>query len=301
MKHKKTTEQFINEAIIVHGNKYNYSLTSYKGCNEFLNITCKVHGVFKQKASNHLRGYKCSKCANKSNTKTTEQFIENAKTIHGDKYDYSKVQYVNAKSKVIIVCRNHGEFLQLPSGHLSGNKCKKCSSANNTKTTSTFIEESNVVHSNMYNYRKTEYVGTHDKLAITCREHGDFNQTANSHLNGNGCPKCIERDWNFVRKYTLNEELGNEPGAFYKLLFTHKSGFQFIKIGITSRTIHERYYGSGYDDFSFKVLEEIKTTNLESALLERKFMKETELKKFKFPNNIRFNGASECYYYENNS
>lgn len=126
----KTTEQFIKQAKIIHGNKYDYSKVEYKGNKIKICIICPKHGEFWQVPISHLQGYGCQKCALKAisekNKLSTEEFIEKAKKVHGDKYDYSKVEYIDSKTPVIITCKKHGEFCQIPNYHLSGNGCPKC-------------------------------------------------------------------------------------------------------------------------------------------------------------------------------
>ena len=122
----KTTKQFIKEAKKVHNNKYDYSLVNYTNALDKITIICPEHGVFKQSAHSHLCGTGCPKC--KQNYKYTKNtFIEKAQAVHGNKYDYSKVEYVNCKTKVKIVCPIHGEFEQLPDAHINKNEgCPKC-------------------------------------------------------------------------------------------------------------------------------------------------------------------------------
>lgn len=230
-------------------------------------------------------------------SKTTVEFVEDAIKVHGNKYDYSNVQYENTHTKVEIICNEHGMFEQKPNSHLNGNNCMKCVYPNKIVSTKDFIVKANIAHNNKYDYSKAQYIKTKSKVTIICPNHGEFQQTAYIHLKGSECPKCSRSQisWNYVKKYTLNESLGSKQGTFYKLLFTHKSGFQFIKIGITSKSMKERYISKKYNDFTYIILEENKTTNLKSALLEKEFMKETELNKFKFPKNVRFDGHSECY------
>jgi very-short-patch-repair endonuclease len=119
-----------------------------------------------------------------------EKFIEKARAIHGNRYDYSKVNYVTAKIKVTIGCEQHGDFEQTPSNHLSGFNCQKC--AKNLKMdTNTFIERANIIHENKYDYSKVNYVNADTKIVIICKEHGEFEQIPDFHLNRKcGCPKC---------------------------------------------------------------------------------------------------------------
>lgn len=120
---------------------------------------------------------------------TTKEFIQKAKAVHGDKYDYSKVEYVAYRTEVCIICPIHGEFWQKPVNHLSGYGCSFCS-GRKKMSSQNFIERLKLVHGSIYDYSKVEYKGTHEKICIICREHGEFWQTAGSHLKGVGCPKC---------------------------------------------------------------------------------------------------------------
>lgn len=127
-----------------------------------------------------------------SKRKSNDEFIREAQSIHHNKYDYSKVEYVNNKTKVCIICPEHGEFSQTPSDHLNGKGCPQC--AGNVRCDKdTFIEKAKRIHNDRYDYSKVEYVNAHTKVCIICPEHGEFWQTPNNHLNGNGCPLCKNR------------------------------------------------------------------------------------------------------------
>lgn len=127
--------------------------------------------------------------------KDTRTFIQKARWVHGDKYDYSKVEYADQKSPVVIICPLHGEFYQKPVYHLS-RKCG-CSSCRYSVVasrlswdTNEFIKKAKSVHGSSYSYGRSEYTRSGNKVVITCPAHGDFSQSANSHIQGNGCPKC---------------------------------------------------------------------------------------------------------------
>lgn len=122
---KKTTEEFIKNAIIVHGDKYDYSLVEYENNSKKVKIICKKHGVFEQQPNHHLFGQNCNICSGVKR-KSVEEFILQSKEIHGDKYNYSLVEYKNVSTKVKIICPEHGIFEQLPSSHLAGHKCYSC-------------------------------------------------------------------------------------------------------------------------------------------------------------------------------
>ena len=123
---KKTTEKFVQEARIVHGNRYDYSKVDYKGKEVKVIIICQEHGEFLQRPHNHLQGQGCPKCG--GHYMNTEYFKEKSTTIHKGKYNYDKVEYKDQRSKVIITCPIHGDFLQSPQDHLQGNGCQKCKS-----------------------------------------------------------------------------------------------------------------------------------------------------------------------------
>ena len=195
MSRKLTTEEFVKKAREVHGDKYDYSKTVYKGSSERVCIICKEegHGEFHQRPGDHTLGKGCPKCGEKkradSRRLTTKDFIKKAKGIHEDKYDYSKVKYKNTETKVTIVCPMHGEFEQLPSNHLRGKGCPKCS--NNIKsTTEKFVRKAKEIHGDKYDYSKVKYKNTETKVTIICPVHGEFEQRPGMHLRGNGCIKC---------------------------------------------------------------------------------------------------------------
>ena len=127
------------------------------------------------------------------------KFIENSKMIHKNedgtpKYDYSKVEYKNNKTKVCIICPEHGEFWQTPHNHLLGHGCIKCRNEINSKKSSYtkdyFILLANKKHNNFYDYSKVDYVNSRTKVCIICSIHGEFWQTPSMHLSGQGCPTC---------------------------------------------------------------------------------------------------------------
>ena len=126
--------------------------------------------------------------------KTTEQFIAEAKAVHGDKYDYSKTEYKNWLTKICIICPIHGEFWQFPQTHLESVGCKKCSGIEKGNkmilSTEEFIKRARDIHGDKYDYSKVEYIGTYKKVCVICPKHGEFWQTPRSHLSGHGCPNC---------------------------------------------------------------------------------------------------------------
>ncbi len=196
MTKRKTTEEFIEEAKQVHGEKYDYSKVEYVGYDKEVCIICHEHGEFWQKPDHHLRGNGCPTCARLKNGKlhiyTTEDFIKEARKIHGDFYNYDKVIYKNWHQRVCIICPIHGEFWQSPSNHLQGKKCKKCAHLY-SPTTEEFIEQAKQIHGDKFDYSKTVYINNTTKIEIICPIHGSFLQLPSYHLKALGCPKCLNR------------------------------------------------------------------------------------------------------------
>ena len=204
-KRRMSTEEFIEKARKIHGDKYDYSKVEYVNTNTPVCIICPIHGEFWQTPGDHLIGHGCLKCSGKYRY-STEEFIEELKKCYGDRYDYSKVEYVNAKTKVCLICPIHGEFWMLPSVLLRGAECLKCSYDKRGKglalSKEKFIEKSTKKHGDKYDYSKVIYVNNNTPVCIICSIHGEFWQTPASHLNGSGCPKCSpNRNW----KYTTDE------------------------------------------------------------------------------------------------
>lgn len=132
--HKWTTKSFIDACNYIHGGRYRYDKTKYVRRDKKVIITCPVHGDFEQTPGNHLYGYGCALCAG-VNKLTPETFIDKAKKVHGDKYDYSLVTGdISSHRKVAIICPEHGVFEQTPTGHLSGKGCLQCTVKKRAKT-----------------------------------------------------------------------------------------------------------------------------------------------------------------------
>ena len=190
---KLTKEIFIKRSLLKHGKKCNYSSTEYINTTTKIRIICPEHGEFTQIPGKHLIGQGCQRCSNHP-VFDTPSFIEDSKKIHGDKYDYSKVNYVKSKLKVKIICSTHGEFEQRPGNHLNGQGCGVCgiinTGLNQRGNTEQFILESKEIHGDHYDYSKVDYVKNNLKVKIICPNHGEFEQIPNGHLNGQGCTEC---------------------------------------------------------------------------------------------------------------
>jgi hypothetical protein len=173
-----------------HNYKYNYSLVEYKKLKSKVKIICPEHGIFEQRLDSHkISG--CPECS--SNKLSTDLFIKKAKEIHDDKYDYSLVNYKNAKTPIKIICKEHGEFNLLPESHLYKKRgCSICSG--NKITTEMFIKKAKEIHRDKYDYSLVNYINNYTKIKIICEEHGIFEMTPNNHISRKqGCGKCVGR------------------------------------------------------------------------------------------------------------
>jgi hypothetical protein len=184
----------IEKARAVHGDKYDYSKTVYKGYNTYVEIICPDHGPFFQIPRKHLGGRGCIKCRDARARGSFRK--DEAHQIHGNRYDYSRVTYVNVDTKVEIVCPEHGAFWQTPYHHINVKKgCARCGgikSGDSTRlTTKEFITNARAVHGNFYDYSRCRYVNAKSSVEIVCDTHGAFHQTPTNHVSGRlGCPKC---------------------------------------------------------------------------------------------------------------
>ena len=197
MPRKLTQEEFIRRAKLVHDNKYDYSLVEYNHSKEKIKIICPIHGRFEQIAGEHLR-CGCNKCGHdivsSKNKILISGFIKRSNIVHNNKYDYSLVEYKHNNIKVKIICPIHGPFEQTPRSHLAGHECNKCG-RNETickmrMTTEEFVNRSNKIHNNKYDYSLVDYKNSYINVKIICPIHGVFEQTPNHHLFDHGCPKC---------------------------------------------------------------------------------------------------------------
>jgi hypothetical protein len=224
---------------------YDYSKVNYINNRTKVTIICPSHGEFLQTPTSHTQGIGCPKCGIeticKKLRKTTTQFIEDSKKIHSSKkYNYSKVEYINDRTKVIIICPLHGEFLQTPDSHVQGFGCQKCgfdtTGKKLTSTTSEFIKKAMVVHSNKYNYEAVQYINDRIKIKILCDIHGVFLQSPNRHLQGNGCPRC---------KYNISK-IASEWLNMIKVSIPHLITYNDIRGEY--RIPNTYYFADGYDD-----------------------------------------------------
>lgn len=206
---KKNIQQIIDEFKKAHGNKYDYSSVIYKNTDTNIKIKCLNHGFFEQTPYNHKSGSGCPKCSGRN--LDNYEIINELKKIHRNKYDYSKTICVNSKSKIKIICPQHGEFCQTVNNHKRGQGCSECN-GNRKKDKKTAIIDFKKIHKDKYDYSKSEYKNAHTKLTIICPTHGGFLQTPHNHKNGNGCPVCNEsKGENIIRNFLSEHNISFIP------------------------------------------------------------------------------------------
>ena len=248
---KLNTNQFIENAKKVHGDKFLYDKVVYVDYRTPVTITCRIHGDFNPWPSTLLKGSGCKRCSARqgqdaSNKKAAESFIPRATVKHEYKYDYSKFLYVNSITKSTIICPIHEGFEQTPGNHLNGRGCPKCAknivsqkliirglsgqnSSQNTKDlTDLFIKKSQNFHGDCYLYTNTVYVKSTEKVEIICRKHGPFMQLAQAHSRGAGCKKCGDE----LRGANRRKKFGDQ---FVELsMKTHSNKYDYSKVSFVA-------------------------------------------------------------------
>ena len=222
MRKPKTTTQFIAEAQAIHGDRYGYSQAEYIRSTAPLRILCHDHGPFQQSPGNHLSGHGCPRCAGVAPL-TLPGWLALARSIHGDRYDYSSVRIRGAVQKVEIICREHGSFWQIPGHHTRlKNGCPQCSRKNPEKTKtqrqSSFIQRARIIHGTRYDYSKVEYRNNKSNVEIICALHGSFWQRPSNHINKHlrsGCPQCA------LERHRRNLTFGSDEDIAQRLYGVH--------------------------------------------------------------------------------
>lgn len=257
-RHPWTTEEFIELARKVYGDKFDYSLVNLEKNHKFLRLICNECGGVIPTATPQdvLDGKVRHRCS-----MTTERFIREARKVHGDRYDYSETEVIKGEKKVKIICRIHGPFWQAIYDHLNGRGCKRCTLKYPPKTTEQFIEEAEAVHGKgTYDYSLTKYKNNEEKLCVIChkigrdgKEHGKIWVVPKYHLAGRKCYKCARDEKankfiqicadEFVRKAT---ELYGDMYDYSQMKYVDmdtKTKFVCKKHGIFWRTPRELLSG----------------------------------------------------------
>lgn len=225
---KIASEKFKTRAEALLGTQYDYSKVDYKGHNQKVCIICPEHGEFWIKASSHLQGHGCPFCSGRARV-TLPLFIERCTERHHGKYNYSEVKFNSLTDFVKIICPEHGEFWQRAKVHYRGYGCPICGGSKRL-TNEEFIEKAKLIHEDMYDYSKVNYINTSTKVCIICPEHGEFWQTPNNHLFGAGCPVCPESNMESeVRQFLLKNNIAFEQEkGFDWLIYKRKMFLDFF-------------------------------------------------------------------------
>ncbi len=225
---KLSFNEFIFRSKKVHGSKYDYSLVNYINNKTKVKIICPIHGIFEQSPLHHMNGVSCAACKNVKR-KSTEQFIKEARKIHNNKYNYSKTVYINANTKVEIICPIHGSFKQIARLHLISSGCIFCA-VHSLSNKEDFIKKAKIIHENKYNYSKVNYNKSNIKIEIICPVHGKFFQNPNNHLSGQGCPKCnISKGENKIKRILDNYNISYIREYIFEKLPRKKFDFYLEK------------------------------------------------------------------------
>jgi endogenous inhibitor of DNA gyrase (YacG/DUF329 family) len=225
-----TLNEFIERSKVRFGDRFNYEKTKYTKLTENLTVTCKVHGDITLTPNSHFCStHGCSKCDYEIPRKIRYQkILERCREKHGDKFDYSQINYKNVSSKVEIICPVHGSFWQrLVNHYIHGNDCPKCSKSKEKNTLEDFISKSKAVHGDNYDYSKVVYETNQSMVIIGCKKHGEFVQRAASHISGYACKKCVFEK----RLLSLNEFI-------YKAKAVHGDKFDYSKVVYTGNKNH---------------------------------------------------------------
>jgi len=283
-----TTDEFVEKAKKVHGDKYGYFTSNYVTAKTNVEILCNTCGhVFSQTPDNHLHGKGCPACKRVAiglaKALPEEEFLRRLKEVHGDLYDHSQVKYTGSDNKILIVCKKHGGFYQKASNHLRGDGCTKCFNERASILYSLGLEEfllrAEGVHGGRYDYSKVKYVNGRKNVIIGCSEHEDFHQTPESHLRGSGCPAC-----------GITGFATNKPGKLYLL-----QSDDWIKVGITNKEVADRLLQvNRASPQKFKAVTEYNLGGQECSDIETRILR--ILRTIAKPVIQKFHGSSECFY-----
>ncbi len=275
---KLTKESFVNKANVIHDGLYDYPKTDYENNSTKVEIECSKHGTFTQTPANHLSGKGCPKCIGRH--KTSEDFKQEAKAVHGDRYLYSEVFYTFKKSPVKIICKLHGPFYQEPVVHLQGSGCPRCIGRN--KTTEDLRQQLINIHGEFYDFSKSQYTGYSSDITVICPLHGENKRNTTLLLQrGSPCRQCTPGGF--------RDEL---PAILYYISVAH-SQKDIFKIGITNHTVADRFKSQDFDLLT--IVDCIKfDIGSDAREFERMILKANKKHQYKGPNILK-NGNTELF------
>lgn len=291
-KSENKTKEIIEEFILIHGDKYDYSLVNFVTRKTHVKVLCKKHNhtflITPDKHINRKQG--CPICAKErtkqSNSLNQDEVINRFRSVHNDRYDYSKVVYDNMHTKVIIICPIHGEFEQTPNSHQRGNGCPECNKGQDSLET--MISKLPSKFKN-YDFSNSKYIDSTTPISVTCDKCGNrFNQIPRSLIQGHGCKQCSLRSRNNKRRLKAKDII-NRANTIHNNKYEYGSldGYTNntykwdIKCPIhgwfkQSVSAHLRGYGCKYCSLESS-----------SSIAEKEIAKFIESKGFKIIRNIR--------------
>lgn len=297
-----TTEEFIAQSTLVHGDKYDYSLVRYKNTHTKVTIICPIHGEFSQLPMDHKKRCGCDRCSG-TFVHTQLDIIQKIKDVHGELYDYSKVVYKNIDTKITLGCKLHGDFNIAPRCIMQQHQgCRLCGCATAAYTRRTsyseFVTKATAIHGDKYSYASVVYTNNHTKVNIVCATHGVFKQAPDAHINKHqGCPRCGKLSnkgiGGYTHAYFKNNPLQRDiPGILYAARFINGNE-TFIKVGITSKSTKQRFNRTEYKNMIIDILYE-KPMSLYEAFCKEQYIIEVLLP-HRFYSNTVFSGYTEIY------
>lgn len=236
---------------------------------------------------------------------TQENYLKKVIEKYNDIYLYDKLNYTGIFNYITITCKKHGDFNVRARNFLRGTVCQKCNdkfnhSNDNVSKLEFFIEKSNIIHNNKYNYLNSNYINCDTKIEIVCNKHGSFFQTPYCHLKGNGCKKCAVEKWNI--EYNIpnkNESIKNNwlqkcnNNAFLYIIECSNENESFIKIGITKhKNLNKRFSHIKALPYNYKIIKILENKPVLIWELEKKLL--NLFKDYKYIPKIKFKGMYEC-------
>jgi hypothetical protein len=293
-----STNEFIKKAIKVHGNEYDYSHVKYINNTTPVDIICSIHGIFKQKPINHAhRKCGCPLCYRDSRKFDKKEFIKRAISKYGDKFKYG--EYNGYKKPIEIVCKKHGKFVSSPILHLrpDGNGgCSHCRIEKISISDEEWIKRFRKVYKNKYDYSNTKNIKSQEKIEVICPIHGIFYPFANNHAKGvSGCPTCACSKYvgGYSESYfKKHPEMKSKTGIFYLIKIWNDNEI-FYKVGVTIRSIDERFKYKLPSVYEYEILIETKMSLYNAYLMEHKYLKEHT--SVSYIPKLRFSGWTECF------
>lgn len=301
MSNKIIHEEFIQKLDNKFPNRDYKVISEYKGSNRKIKVENK-YGVCSIRASILLDGCNLSLVSAIDKNKF---FINRAKEIHNNFYDYSETNYINSDNKIKIICKKHGGFYQNPKIHLLKAGCPKCAIENRSKkrvtTQEDFISKCKNKHGNKYDYSLVNYKNSKTSIKIICPTHGIFTQVAITHLK-KGCYYCGRNriyenarknptGWSYKSWQKAAEKSNNFDSFKVYIIKCWNQDEKFYKIGRTFRKVKDRFIDSNMP-YNYEILKIEILKCSRDACKREKFLKDINEK---YKPKIKFKGYTECF------